>query len=103
MINASKIPDIDFSFLEDLDQYLNRVFPDRQASEHNRLEQITRDKGGRYSAFGVVNGRRFVVDELTIEEAQHERQSLKFEIDQKHRQELNDKVRLFRRNNLGII
>lgn len=43
----------------------------------SRLTQVEQGLDGRYSAFGVVNGRMFVADGETLEEAQTERQVLK--------------------------
>lgn len=41
------------------------------------MNQVERGSDGRYSAYGIINGRPFVADAETLEEAQSERQELK--------------------------
>lgn len=41
------------------------------------MNQVERGSDGRYSAYGIINGRPFVADAETLEEAQNERQELK--------------------------
>ena len=44
------------------------------------LDQIVKDTDNRYSAFGIIDGRRFIADAETLEDVQMYRQELKDEI-----------------------